>query len=236
MNTKLFSAALLASAAFTLAPTASASLLVGWYDFNNTSAPESADVNATGFSGSFAKPVTPRDVGGDNGGGSGLFYGDSGIASGSGNDGFLRTGAGYGAALTLQNNSGSAVTLDSLFFDAALKFNASLGVSYRMGTSGTWLSLANFSPVLGFDASITPGTEFDFSDISLSLIGAVPVLGSGNTIQFAFVAGTGAIDNIAITAITAIPEPAGLLALACLLGSGLMLRSRPRMAAAAATA
>ena len=101
-----------------------------------------------------------------------------------------------------------------------------------MGTSGAWVSLANFSPVVGFDHTVTPGTEFDFSDYSLSLIGAVPVLGSGSTIQFAFI-GSGAIDNIAITAI---PEPAGLLALACVLGSGLMLRSRPRTAAAAATA
>ena len=232
MNTKLFSAALLASAAFTLAPTASASLLVGWYDFNNTSNPESADVNATGFSGSFAKAGTSRDLGGDNGGGSGLFYGDSGIASGSGNDGFLRTGANDSTMLTLLNNSGSAVTLASLFFDAAVRYPTNtIGVSYRMGTSGAWVSLANFSPVVGFDP--VAGGQFDFSDLSLSLIGAVPVLGSGNTIQFAFNGGSGAIDNIAITAI---PEPAGLLALACLLGSGLMLRSRPRMAAVAATA
>ena len=116
MNTKLFSAALLASAAFTLAPTANASLLVGWHDFVEGGSIESADVNATGFSGSFAKAVSSRNVGGDNGGGSGLFYGDSGIASGSGNDGFLRTGSGLGTYLSLQNNSGSAVTLANLFF------------------------------------------------------------------------------------------------------------------------
>ena len=121
MNTKLFSAALLASAAFTLVPAANASLLVGWYDFRESGTPESANVNATGFSGSFAKATTSRNVGGDNGGGSGLFYGDSGIASGSGDDGFLRTGSGDGTRLTLQNNSASAVTLDSLFFDAALR-------------------------------------------------------------------------------------------------------------------
>ncbi len=231
MKTKYRSAALIASAVLTLAPAAQASLLVGWYDFVEGGSIESADVNATGFSGSFAKAVTSRDLGGDNGGGSGLFYGDSGIASGSGNDGFLRTGANDSTRLTLLNNSGSAVTLDSLFFDAALRYNGSLGVSYRMGTSGAWVSLANFSPVVGFDP--VAGGQFDFSDFSLSLIGAVPVLGSGNTIQFAFNGGSGAIDNIAITAI---PEPAGLLALACLLGSGLMLRSRPRAIAAPATA
>ena len=50
---------------------------------------------------------------------------------------------------------------------------------------------------------------------------------ANQTINFIFTSTSGVqIDNVAIAGISAIPEPASLLALGCVLGSGLMLRNR----------
>lgn len=245
MKTKLRSAALIASAALTLAPAAHASLLVGWHDFDQNSTNETPDFAASGFSGFVKKALQSRTEGGDTGGGIGVFYGDSAFNSGSGSDGYLRTGANeFSTFFTLTNTSGSAVSLGTLFFDAAAGYsNSILDVAYRYSNSTSYLSPSwtaigstlGSLPVLNPNVATTSG---DFADFALSLtVGASPLtLGNGQSIQFAFKGGSTYIDNIAITAITAIPEPAGLLALACLLGSGLMLRSRPRAFSAQATA
>jgi hypothetical protein len=232
MNMSHFRSTLLALAALALPHTANASLLVGWHDFDGTSNSETPDYAAGGFSGLLTKHSESRDLGGDNGGTGGIYYGNSNIASGPGNDGTVRLPTGGETFFSMTNSSGSAVSLASLFFDASESSNTTvLSVAYRIG-AGTFTTLATYS-------TLNPtGTPFDnlllqsdFSDLSISLL-AIPALLNSQTIQFRFNvggAGQGArIDNLAITAI---PEPASLIALACVLGSGLFLRQRPRQLA-----
>lgn len=236
MKTKYRSAALIASAVLTLAPAAQASLLVGWHDFQGQSevgytSIEAPDFIASGFEARLSKSLTSRDPGGDTGGSSGLFYGDSTYASGSGGDGFIRLGSSPGTFIELTNKSGSTVPLAALLFDAATQFGGTVSTFYRYGTSGAWNAIGSAIGSLAAIPDTNGGTTADYTDISLSLVGMN--LNDNQVIQFAFSGGSTVLDNIAITAI---PEPAGLLALACLLGSGLMLRSRPRAIAAPATA
>lgn len=228
MNTKLFSAALLASAAFTLAPTADASLLVGWHDFDGVANSESPDYVASGFSGTTLEGTFSVSNGGSNDG----YYGSSSIPVPT-NNGYARIWENKPFTFSLTNNSGLAVPLGTLFFDAAsLDSSQVLTVTYQIGANSASLLGKTTTPIA---ASGAGGASVNYSDFAFSLIG-VGLLNIGETITFFvdYANYDGArIDNIAITAI---PEPAGLLALACLLGSGLMLRSRPRMAAVAATA
>lgn len=234
MKTKIVSSSILASTILALTQSAHASLLVGWHKFDRNNSLESPDAFATGFSGTISKPLQSRNLQGDNGGVSGIFYGDSTIASGSGSDGFLRIGNNVGSFLTLTNNSGSAVSLSNLFFDAiGVNAGNTVTAGYRYGNGNvlngdglTTLGVFGSLPNTGGDANLVSA---DFADLSQSLVGLN--LGIGQTIQFNFVSSSTAfIDNIAITAISAIPEPASLMALGCVLGSGLLLRNRRRPA------
>jgi hypothetical protein len=233
MNTSLFRSTLLALAALALPYTASAMLLVGWHDFDATSDDESSEPGSTAvdFSGNLNKNSPSQGLGGDNGGGSGIFYGNSNLASGSGDDGTVRVPTGgTGATFSMTNSSGSAVSLDTLFFDATESSTITvLTVAYRIGVAGAFTTLASYNTLnpTGDSSNITD-LQANFSDLSISLL-AIPSLLDTQTIQFRFTvggSGQGArLDNIAITAI---PEPASLIALACVLGSGLFLRQRPR--------
>lgn len=223
MNSSILRNALLVALA--LPQFASASLLlVGWHDFNNVGTSESPDDFASGFSGILVKNTVSRDLGGDNGGGSSIDYGSSGDSSGSGNDGVVRVDAGVtGAVFSMTNSSGSSMKLTSLFFDATSQSpGAVLQVAYRIGV-GAFQTLGSFTGLNPTGNVSNPALQADFSDLSQSLSGIT--VGNTQTIDFRFsLASIGArLDNVAIYAV---PEPAGLLALGCVLGSGLMLRNR----------
>jgi hypothetical protein len=231
MNTSNVRSTLLALAALVLPHTANAMLLVGWYDFESSTANESSEPGSTalGFSGTLFKNSDSIGDTGDNGGGAGIFYGDSNLPSGPGNDGLVRVptpnetiGGVDGAIFSMTNSSGSAVSLANLFFDATQSSATTVTtLAYRIG-AGTFNTLITY-PVNTFN-----NTGTNFSDKSFSLIG-IPALLNNETIQFKFtVGGSGQglrLDNIAITAI---PEPASLIGLGLVLGSGLLLRQRPR--------
>jgi hypothetical protein len=237
MNTSFFRSTLLALAALALPHTANASLLLaGWHDFNANNEPtagtdvanESPDYIASGFSGFVSKGGQASvGNGGDDGGTALTYYGNSNIQAGNGigNDGYLRILSST-VTFAITNVSGPVLQLDKLFFDAARQAGSPvLNISWNIvggasGSLGTETITAN---------SGGAGASADYADYSRNLAG-IPALGLGQTIQFLFQTGsTGLrIDNIAITAI---PEPASLIALACVLGSGLFLRQRPRQLA-----
>jgi hypothetical protein len=224
MKTRAFFPSLIAAALLGAAQSSHAMLLVGWYNFENeSSSAETPDFAATGFSGTITKAGNSSSTGGDDGGGQGIFYGDSTIPSGPGNDGFLRQGtSATGTRVSMTNDSGAPVSLATFLFDAAATgSNRVITVSYRIGTGDFSADIGSFTnlPVIGVLNSL------DFADLSVSLAG-IPTLGDGETIQFRFLTSPSVrLDNIAITAI---PEPASMLALGGIIGAGLLLRSRPR--------
>lgn len=227
MKPSKFRVSLLTLAAIAFAPTSHAMLLVGWYDFDNTSGDEAADVTATGFSGNLTKNTDSRSTGGDTGAGapSGIFYGNSTIPSGTDNDGAVRLAHGSGSAtFSMINTSGAAISLANLLFDATATNSSSvLELVYRIGTNP--FSLPVTFTGLNPTGSTAAGAQADYTDLAFSLVGIT--VGNGQTIDFSFSIpnGTtgGRLDNIAITAI---PEPASVIALSLILGSGLFLRKR----------
>jgi hypothetical protein len=231
MKLSIFRDILIACAALVFAPASHAMLLVGWHDFDGTADPETPDYAAPGFSGTIPSPsiltknTDSRDLGGDNGGvvGGPVFYGNSNIASGTGNDGAVRLiPSGSGAVFSMTNNSGSAISLASLFFDATAASGTSVVVAYRIGAAA-FQTLGTFSGLAVTGDFTNPALAQDFSDLSQSLTGIT--VGHLQKIDFRFTTSSGArLDNIAITAI---PEPASLIALGCVLGSGLLMRRRP---------
>lgn len=224
MNTTLFRSAFLAFAALTLSHTANASLLLaGWHDFDGTTGNESADVAAAGFSGL----VTKGGQTSINGGGSNdNTYGTLVNPVVPVNDGYARI-LGSNLTFSLTNSSASAVQLTTLYFDAAIQSGSgTVTVQYQIG-AGPLSTLAP-SPVTNNTLSGAAGASANYGDFAFNLVG-VPLLAIGQTINFVFTASPNArIDNVAITAI---PEPASLIALGLVLGSGLFLRQRPRQLA-----
>jgi hypothetical protein len=202
---------------FAFSHSASATLLVGFNQFDATTASEAHDVAATGFSGVVTKGAQPSvNTGGSNDG----FYGNSTITAGA-NNGYARI-LDSDLTFSLTNSSGSSIQLDKLFFDAAIQSGAgTVSVKYKIG-AGPLVALSPAS-VTNNTASGDPGLSANYGDFALNLLG-VPLLNVGQVISFVFNASPNArIDNVAISAI---PEPASLLALGCVLGSGLMLRNR----------
>lgn len=198
--------------------TSSASiLLAGWYDFNGNNdpaagselAPEAADVTFAGFSGNVDKGG--QFSVGDGGSVSG-FYGTSSIAASAGDDGYARVFSTSQLVFSLTNDSGPAFQLDKLFFDA--RNSNTFTVRYQLSGAPTAVELGT-----GTSAATS------YRDFSFDLVAYNISLLAGQTIDFIFTSPSGTqIDNLGITAI---PEPASLLALGCLLGSGLVLRRRP---------
>jgi len=204
---------------------ASATLVVAFNQFSNSAAGESQDFGINGFSGSISKPNASNSAGGSND----KTYGPgSNISAPSGN--------GYAAVVSgpaivnivysiLQTHS---QRLGMLLFDAVGP-PAGVGLSYQInaGTpvSTTFLPVANLNPP-------GPGSSQDYSDFFLDL--SHISLNPGDAIKFAFTSGGGAmrVDNIALTAI---PETASAMALALLIGGGLLTRNR-RIAPAPALA
>lgn len=232
MKTSLF-AILLGSAIFAT-QNASATLLVGFHDFDGTVADESADYALAGFSGTVVKNGEVSVTGGGSNDG---YYGNTvspgftGLNPGI-NDGYLRSLSTGDPVVQLTNSSAGAYSLSSLLFDAANQGGgAEVTVTYRLGTSGTWLSLFTTPAVPDSGGS---GVSTNYGDYLMNLVGLGVTLMNGQSIQFKFDGNAnGRIDNIALTGLSAIPEPASLLALGCLLGSGVFMRQRRRTAGAA---
>jgi hypothetical protein len=232
MKTSLF-AILLGSAIFAT-PNASASfLLVGFHDFDRTAADESADYALAGFSGTVMKNGDTSIAGGGSNDG---YYGNTvsrgftGLNPGI-NDGYLRSYDDADPVFRFTNVSFDSISLASLLFDTASPGGLSFQVDYRTTASPvTWTSLYN----TGSTSSIAggAGASANYNDFAASLVG-ISLL-TGKWIEFRFdVSQNGRIDNIALTSLTPIPEPASLLALGCLMGSGVFLRQRRRTAGAA---
>jgi hypothetical protein len=230
---------------FLLPQVASATLLVGFRDFDATANTQTVTPSSTnnfaltGFSGSIVKTVVSEDAGGSNDN----RYGNSDIAVLPGTPTVAQTQDGHGKAQSGKNltfavtNSTSAdVALGALLFDAAYRDVATttLGVAYKIGAGELVTLSGNVGPMI--QSYLTYNQPVDYTDFVLNLTGVT--LGMGQTISFVFsiAAGAGAstletvrLDNIALTAI---PEPASLVALGCLLGSGMFLRQRRRASAA----
>ena len=232
MKTSLF-AILLGSAIFAT-QNASATLLVGFHDFDGTVADESADYAMAGFSGTVVKTGEVSLTGGGSNDG---YYGNTvspgftGLNPGI-NDGYLRSINAGDPVFRFTNVSGASTSLSSLLFDAASQSGgSSFQVDYRTTASPvTWTSLYNTgsTPVVAGGS----GASADYNDFAASLVGIT--LATGKWIEFRFDGSpNGRLDNIALTGLSAIPEPASLLALGCLLGSGVFMRQRRRTAGAA---
>jgi hypothetical protein len=237
MKTSLF-AILLGSAIFAT-PNASASfLLVGFHDFDATGADESADYAAAGFSGTVVKNGEPSVAGGGSNDG---YYGNTvspgfpGLNPGTNpgtNDGYLRSIIAGDPVFRFTNVSYISIPLASLLFDAAsLSGGSSFQVDYRTTASpSSWTSLYNTGPAPVVSGG--PGASANYNDFAADLVGIT--LLTGKWIEFRFDTPTnGRLDNIALTSLSAVPEPASLLALGCLMGSGVFLRQRRRTAGAA---
>ena len=209
-----------------LAPsTASATLLIGFEQFDNLANSEGADYSLGGFSGSVIDGAGQASVA--TGGSNDTTYGNTSLAehNPAANNGYLRSLEAGDPVVQVTNTSAGAYSLTSLLFDAASQAGGgNVIVTYRQGTTGAWLNLFTTGtlPIAG-----AAGTSANYADYLVNLVGLGITLLNGQTIQFKFDGQPNArIDNIAVTGLSAIPEPASLLALGCLLGSGLFLRQR----------
>ena len=122
-------------------------------------------------------------------------------------------------------NSGDSQPLAALMFDMSASLTgAAISISYNIVDSMSNLTFGTLTP-----APIV-GTAGSYSNHILDLGALGLVLDNGSTVNFVFQGVQGSpgesyFDNIGITAI---PEPGSLLALSCVLGSGLLLRTRRR--------
>lgn len=221
MKTTRYRNIFLALIAFAMPQVASATLLVGWYDFDfESTAAEDADFEATDVTGTVTKGgQISRSNGGSNDG----FYGDSTFAASAGGDGYLEISNSTLIFSLTNNSTDMELVMQDLFFDAAIRTGTgNITANYQIvgGASGILGSRVNDTPSGANNAS------FDYKDLSFDL-GLIPMVGKGQTINFLFTADTFAkIDNVGITGISVIPEPSSLLALGVFLSSGFMLRSR----------
>ena len=226
----------LGAVACALPSVASASLLVGFHSFTDTTGEgfldSTADENPFNLQASIANTST---FGASTSNGSNdTFYGPdngTGVSGAPVNNGRLEQA--NGTKFTVTNTTGSAFALTSLLFDAGITSGnlptgvttSSLSLSYTIGT-GPSQSLANnasMSPVSG-----TAPNE-NYADFVFDL-GNV-LLGVGETITFSWVATNNTrLDNIALigTQLSAIPEPGSFIALGGLLGAGMFVRNRRR--------
>lgn len=254
MKTKQVRVAMAACMALALAQGASASLLVGFYSFNGIKpvlpTDEVADYSQPNISGWITSPLQASQ------GSGGSYDGTYGniiptnqspavlVPPGDGS-GTIRSTTAFESTLTMwiQNNSGLAVPLDYLVFDAAEVPHSDVLVHQKMsltmvsGLSETKLLLKSGSGLTAYDMPVEEYTSGnDFQDYFADLRGVF--LDPGQTLEFRFTAvqevyapgeepyyvvDTLWVDNIAISAI---PEPASALSLGLVLATGLMVRSR----------
>lgn len=234
MKLKKNNAVLAALAALVLPQIASASLLVGFHNFDGTATTETVGPSQTALpsgannyaSAGFLGTLTKNGEVSVNGGGSNDgTYGDRnfGLANPTNADGYGRSLGGGDPIFKVTNLSGSAVTLSSLLFDAATQAGGgTIKVTYVMSTGES----GNFTTNKPLPTAGGSGSNINFEDFAVSLAGWV--LGDEEWIEFKFDGSpNGRIDNLALTAI---PEPGSMLGLGCVVGAGAFLRSRRRRA------
>lgn len=216
-----------AIAAIALPQIASASLLVGFHQFDDTSAtqtvlPGSAtNYAASGFRGDIFKNGADSD---DEGGSLDGTYGNRnfGPLNPGTNDGYGRSLNDGDPVIRITNVNAGSVYLDALLFDAAsISANRTIYVTYQINGDG-FKNLASGS----LPSTAGSGIYRDFAIDLKSLI--TDAFGAGDWIEFKFNGVTnGRIDNIALTSI---PETGNALACAGLLAGGVFFRSRRRAA------
>lgn len=229
MKTTIFAASVL----FGASQVSHATLLVlaGWHDFEGSiTNTEAADHTAGGYSGTLTKnnSAGSSPTGGSNDG----IYGNSDVvtpafpvpnAPASNNDGYTNATSSVPAGVTfsLTHASGNRADLKWLYFDAlkSSSFNTTLTVQYQIGAGAVtslWSGLV--APNAGGG-----GVSENYTDFGIDLTGLfVPNL---ETVKFFFSTDQQVrIDNVAFIGV--IPEPGSVLAIGCLLGSGLLLRNR----------
>lgn len=233
MKIRSFYTALAAVTFFNAAQSSHAMLLAGWHDFDGTVNNEAADFAATGFSGSFiTKGTVPESSDTDPSSIDG-FYGPDSVAAGgvptnqvAGMDG--RIANANGVQVVLENLTSVSFPLNSLLFDAVqngLGNIVTYNVSYLKSDGGSGALVVPGNTI----GSVLPPAGTGYFDFIVDLSGIF--LDAGETITFTFNtsrptgSNDGRLDNIAITAI---PEPASVITLGCVLGSGLFLRNRRR--------
>ncbi len=214
---------LLASTAVFAPQIASATLLVGFYDFDGNSNPEAADYAISGFTGTVSKDgVGSIDLRGSTNGSYGGQTFEAPAVNPAVNDGYLKV-INSDLTFTIFNNTGNDSPLTSLLFDAASPSgSAQFTVSYSIG-GGAFQTLTP-TPLTANVVSGPANSSTSYGAYLLDLTGLT--LSALSSADFVFSAGPEVrIDNVAFSAI---PEPGSLMALGCVLGSGLLLRSRSR--------
>jgi len=219
---------LIAAGSLAVSGSASASfLLAGFHDFNTSFTAEPADRVFPGVAATVSKQTgfSSFTSGGSNDGtfGSGVSSTPFQTPAVPTNDGYLRIGPNVGGnnmTITVDNNGTTPISLESLLFDVA---GATIGTSFNV----SYVLFPSFgsTPVTATQAFTTQGASETYGNHSFLLNGIG--LDAGSTISFFFqnMTGNARIDNIALLAV---PEPGSILALGCVLGSGLLLRNRRR--------
>jgi len=215
----------------------SATLLVAYSSYTSNNSNENPDYAADGFWGSLSK----SSISSGNGGSNDNKFTDNGI--GIGGPGGVPTfpefapGTNNGNVNLPNNQTATArfinwggpedYTLKALMFDAvASTAGTTVNVSYRTGViSGAVGSYVSLYTTPNLPAT---GATSNYGDYVVSLLGLGFDFLQNNYIEFKFTglgSGTAFLDNVALTIV---PEPASFAALACLLGSGVLLRYRRR--------
>lgn len=152
------------------------------------------------------------------------------------------TGPKVGAELTATFNTSvnsagydiSSIVTSSGFQDPLNRINQYYDVAYHVvGGGDTWTTLTNVA--VPFIHSVPPGQDIGGTlQVTISGITATGV----DQLKFTFGNDGNGLDGISMyreldvfgtaTSLTAVPEPGSLLALGCLLGTGVCLRSRRR--------
>ncbi len=239
------SMALVASLAFSQSSSASIIVLAGWYEFenleNNPDLPNRAfpDVNEDGFETSTARSgfSSTFSTGGDMTTGMDSTYGNSDIVTGSdGLDGYLRGTEGNNVVLNFLNNGTQSWPLRNLYFDAArcceLTVLEIIPTYYPAAGGQQPLDRMFINDLVQTSLPTEPVvTDAVYDGRSYNLSGLR--FGPGDRLNFQMVSTLGSselrsnlfLDNVALTAV---PEPGNFVAVGLLIGSGLMLRVRPR--------
>ena len=227
MKSSTFKMALCAISALALPQIASASLLVGFHRFDDSTdiqtvlSGSATNYAATGFRGDLFKNGANSEA---DGGSIDGTYGDRdfGALNPASGDGYGRSLNAGDPVLRITNVTGSSVLLDALLFDAAsISTGRTIYVTYQINGDG-FKDLASGS----LPGTAGGGVYGNFAIDLKSLI--TETFGPGDWIEFKFNGVTnGRIDNIALTSI---PEAGNALACAGLLSGGIFFRSRRRAA------
>ena len=187
--------------ALLLVSPASAAVLIGFHDFETSLGDETEDVAASGFSALVDKNTDSRTGGGSDD----AFYGDSALASATG-DGLLRVVLGtYTITTSYSASATSSYQLASLFFDATTTTGSGdLSVSYSINAGASILLTA--SPIALPDSTASDTVSQLYGDYGVDFAGAILNPGDSLVLTFTITDGTARMDNIALTG-DVVPEP-----------------------------